>query len=54
MVDFREYDNSFHPIRRVGTATNAAQTIVFLLSGAASWVTGAVWDVDRGIMAGCN
>jgi NAD(P)-dependent dehydrogenase (short-subunit alcohol dehydrogenase family) len=46
--------NSFHPIGRVGTATDVAQTIVFLLSDAASWVTGAVWDVDGGVMAGRN
>jgi NAD(P)-dependent dehydrogenase (short-subunit alcohol dehydrogenase family) len=46
--------NSFHPIGRVGTAADVAQTIVFLLSDAASWVTGAVWDIDGGVMAGRN
>lgn len=46
--------NSFHPIGRVGQAAEVAQTICFLLSEQASWVTGAVWDVDGGVMAGRN
>ena len=46
--------NDFHPIGRIGQADDVAATIDHLLSDGASWVTGAIWDVDGGVMAGRN
>jgi NAD(P)-dependent dehydrogenase (short-subunit alcohol dehydrogenase family) len=44
--------DGLHPLGRTGTARDLANTITFLLSPATSWVTGAIWDVDGGVMAG--
>lgn len=46
--------NDFHPIGRVGRPMDIAKTIRFLLLDDSSWVTGAIWDIDGGVIAGRN
>ena len=46
--------DEFHPIGRVGRPADIASAVDLLLSDDSSWVTGAIWDVDGGVMAGRN
>jgi NAD(P)-dependent dehydrogenase (short-subunit alcohol dehydrogenase family) len=44
--------DSFHPLGRIGQPKDIVGAMLFLASGEASWITGAVLPVDGGVMAG--
>jgi NAD(P)-dependent dehydrogenase (short-subunit alcohol dehydrogenase family) len=44
----------FHPLGRVGAPADVANAVTYLLCDKADWVTGAILNVDGGVMAGRN
>lgn len=44
-----EASNNRHPLKRIGTADDIANTAEFLLSEKASWITGQIIHVDGGM-----
>ena len=47
----REANAQRHPLKRIGTADDIAQSAAFLLSEKSSWITGQILHVDGGMSA---
>ena len=45
----REANAQRHPLKRIGTAEDIAETAAFLLSRKSSWITGQIIHVDGGM-----
>lgn len=45
----RQASDQRHPMKRVGTTADVASMVEYLLSDAASWITGQVFHVDGGM-----
>ena len=50
-LTYKQEMASIYPLGRIGLVEEIAGVIVFLASGAASFVTGAAWSVDGGLTA---
>ena len=50
----RYYDNFYESIGRVGRVDDVAAVVEFLLSDDAGWITGAICDVNGGVIADRN
>jgi NAD(P)-dependent dehydrogenase (short-subunit alcohol dehydrogenase family) len=44
-----ETSNNRHPLKRIGTTNDIANTVEFLLSSNSSWITGQIFHVDGGM-----
>jgi len=45
----KEANAQRHPLKRIGTPENIAETALFLLSDKSSWITGQIMHVDGGL-----
>ena len=45
----KEVAGNRHPLKRIGTTEDIANTVKFLLSNKSSWITGQLFHVDGGL-----